>query len=141
MLHAGSHDGVVLCLLVCDFFRCVLFASFVLHFYICSNIQQNIRFCAFSKAVLWCPYLYHAWHSELLKLRETLSCISKFTFAEPRSVSLDVILDNPEDADNDEPVRSIHREEPNCFACENLISPDMLIVWKGDERNLCSPGC
>ncbi len=97
--------------------------------------------CAFSKAVLWCPYLYHAWHSELLKLRETLSCISKFTFAEPRSVSLDVILDNPEDADNDEPVRSIHREEPNCFACENLISPDMLIVWKGDERNLCSPGC
>jgi len=27
------------------------------------------------------------------------------------SVSLDVILDNPEDAANDEPVRSIHREE------------------------------
>ena len=51
--------------------------------------------------------------------KHLISCISKFTYAEPRSVSLDVILDNPEDADNDEPVRSIHREEP--WQYKNLI--------------------
>lgn len=65
-----------------------------------------------------------------LNLAKHLVALSKFSFAELRSVSLDVILDNPEDAANDETVRSIHREEPRhvaCFACGNLISP--LTCW------------
>ena len=82
-----------------------------------------------------------------LNLAKHLVALSKFSFAELRSVSLDVILDNPEDAANDEPVRSIHREEPRqykhkVFCMWKLdFTPHMLIVWKGDERNLCSPGC